>query len=58
MTVPLSVGQSLTVTGGVFPDDTPFHRNMDAAAGLRVVIGLPSSDTTVTENTEETHSCP
>lgn len=27
--------------------------NMDTAAGLKVVIGLPSSDTTVTEKTEE-----
>ena len=32
------------------PAGPPFHSNMVAAAGLQV-IGRPSSDTTVTENT-------
>lgn len=51
-----SVSYLLTSCGGVFPAGSPVHRNMDAAAGLKFVIGLPSSDTTVTENTEQTHT--
>lgn len=56
VTDPLSVNQSLTVCGGVCAPGAPCHRSMDAAAGLKFVIGLPSSDTTVTENTEQTHT--
>lgn len=40
----------------MFCGGASFHRRMDAAAGLKVAIGQPSSDTTVTENTEHTHT--
>lgn len=48
--------QPLTVDGGTFTANSFFHTNMDTAAGLKLVIGLPSSDTTVTEKTAQTHS--
>lgn len=40
----------LTVFGR--DNDSPFHHHMDRSAGLKVAIGLPSSDTTVTEKTK------